>query len=511
MNYPLISEYLYSILSPEQNFSKLTRLRPVLDEDGQPILTSGNFAVVFKMEDVDDGKFYAVRCFLKDQSQREERYRAVANYLKSVDSPHFVRILYLEKELYVDTASCKEREFPIVLMRWVDGCNLDRFVSRNITDQFRLKKLAFDFCSMASWLIGQPFAHGDIKPDNVMVQEDGSLVLVDYDGMFVPDMKGMKSGEIGSPDFRHPLRDENMFDERIDDFALASMALSLKAISDDTRLYEQFGAQERLLFSSIDYRDLSRSAVFGALHDLLSDPELLRLYSMFVTVLSVGYLSPDWAVRFLIAPPQNKVVEVDTTKADSELRSSACRDEYGAVYSSDGKILIEGPDKLIDYSILEETLVICDSAFSNKKSLQHLSIPDSVVALGEFAFSGCSALECAVIPHSVKIIKDGAFRWCTSLHTVEMPGSVTSISFGTFSDCTSLVNMEIPEGVVSIGSAAFRGCSALQSIVLPESLTTVESNSFYGCSQLQSIYVPKGTKGKFIKLLDLSLHSKLIE
>ncbi|MFA7033811.1 MAG: leucine-rich repeat domain-containing protein, partial [Bacteroidales bacterium] len=82
---------------------------------------------------------------------------------------------------------------------------------------------------------------------------------------------------------------------------------------------------------------------------------------------------------------------------------------------------------------------------------------------------------------------------------------------GTFSDCTSLVNMEIPEGVVSIGSAAFRGCSALQSIVLPESLNTVESNSFYGCGQLQSIYVPKGTKGKFIKLLDLSLHSKLIE
>ena len=37
MNYPLISEYIEAIKSAEDNFKELTNLRPVLDDDGQPI------------------------------------------------------------------------------------------------------------------------------------------------------------------------------------------------------------------------------------------------------------------------------------------------------------------------------------------------------------------------------------------------------------------------------------------------------------------------------------------
>ena len=55
MNYPLISEYIESIMSAEDNFDKLNNLRPVLNTDGLPIMSSGNFAVVFKMKDVQCG------------------------------------------------------------------------------------------------------------------------------------------------------------------------------------------------------------------------------------------------------------------------------------------------------------------------------------------------------------------------------------------------------------------------------------------------------------------------
>ena len=74
---------------------------------------------------------------------------------------------------------------------------------------------------MGAFLLSQPFAHGDLKPDNILVRENGELALVDYDGMFVPSMEGQKARELGSPDFRHPLRDENQFDSHIDDFAIA--------------------------------------------------------------------------------------------------------------------------------------------------------------------------------------------------------------------------------------------------------------------------------------------------
>ena len=39
MNYPLISEYVVAIMAAEDNFKELTNHRPVLDDDGQPVMT----------------------------------------------------------------------------------------------------------------------------------------------------------------------------------------------------------------------------------------------------------------------------------------------------------------------------------------------------------------------------------------------------------------------------------------------------------------------------------------
>ena len=77
MDYPLISEYIESIIAAEDNFEQLKHLRPVLDKDGNPVMSSGNFAVVFKMRDEGSGKFHAVKCFLKEQQGRTEAYRLI--------------------------------------------------------------------------------------------------------------------------------------------------------------------------------------------------------------------------------------------------------------------------------------------------------------------------------------------------------------------------------------------------------------------------------------------------
>ena len=66
MPLPLISEYIQAIKSAEENFDELKNLRPMLGEDGEPIFSNGNFAVVFKMKDGQTGKLYAVKCFTKE-------------------------------------------------------------------------------------------------------------------------------------------------------------------------------------------------------------------------------------------------------------------------------------------------------------------------------------------------------------------------------------------------------------------------------------------------------------
>ena len=281
MQYPLMSEYVSAIQDASDNLDELAHLVPVLDNHGEPYRSSGAFAVVFKMKDEQTGKYYALKCFTEEQEGRAEAYRQIADELEFVDSSYITSVKYLDKEIFVDS-SCEEDEFPVLLMDWIDGETMETYIAENYQDNYTMAMLCYRFCKMAAWLRSQPFAHGDIKPDNIMVRPDGNLTLVDYDGMFVPAMKGQKSPTIGTKDFSHPQRTVDDFDETIDDFALASIALSLKAISLKPSLLDEYGAADRLLFSAEDYRDLSKSKVLTALQKLMNDEEVNTLLSSFL-------------------------------------------------------------------------------------------------------------------------------------------------------------------------------------------------------------------------------------
>lgn len=67
MQYPLISEYVDAVRDLSSNLDKLSHLIPVQDDHGEPMRSSGAFAVVFKMKDPDTGKYYAMKCFTEDQ------------------------------------------------------------------------------------------------------------------------------------------------------------------------------------------------------------------------------------------------------------------------------------------------------------------------------------------------------------------------------------------------------------------------------------------------------------
>lgn len=307
MNYPLISEYIESIKLAEDNFDELSYLRPVLDNMGHPVMSGGNFAVVFKMKDERDGKLYAVKCFLREQEGRAESYKLIADELEFVSSNYLTPIKYLDKELFVDTKNSDENEFPVLLMDWVEGKTLDKYLRENLGDKYALETLAYRFSQLAQWLMPQPFAHGDLKPDNILVREDGTLVLVDYDGMYVPAMKGQKARELGSPDFRHPSRTEGDFDEHIDDFSLVTILLSLKTISVNPALLEEYGATDRLLFSEKDYRSLSECEKIPKLL-VLNDLDINRLLGLLLLAYTEGNLSNVSFKLLYVTKPQRKII-----------------------------------------------------------------------------------------------------------------------------------------------------------------------------------------------------------
>ena len=433
MQYPLISEYLTAIQDAHDNLDKQNHLVPVLDKHGEPYRSSGAFAVVFKMKDEQTGKCYALKCFTEEQEGRAEAYRQIAEELEFVDSPYITSVKYLEKELFVDS-NCEDDEFPVLLMDWIEGETMETYIAENYTDSYEMSMLCYRFCKMAAWLRSQSFAHGDIKPDNIMVRPDGTLTLVDYDGMFVPAMKGQKSPTIGTKDFSHPLRTIDDFDETIDDFALASIALSLKAISLDSSLLQSYGASDRLLFSATDYLDLSKSKIFAALQGLLADVEARTLLSMFLLASAQKDLSMCSFRLFGLQKPKEK--EVWSTEVTKEDLKNAVEDEFGVKYSKDWKRLLKAPIGLKGkYSIREGVKVVGNDAFQGCGFLTNIDLPESLTSIGRNAFWGCDSLTSIIIPNGVTSIGDYAFFYCDSLTSIIIPNGVTSIGDHAFNGC----------------------------------------------------------------------------
>ena len=493
MTYPLISEYVEAVRNAEDNFDKLRNLRPVTDDNGTPVMTGGNFAVVFKMRDEKNDKLYAVKCFLKDQPNRAENYRMIAEELEFVSSSFLTKFQYLDNELFVDSANADGEEFPVLLMDWVEGTNLDQYIRQHLHDSYQLHLLAYQFSRLALWLMPQPFAHGDLKPDNIMVREDGTLVLIDYDGMFVPAMKGQKAREMGSPDFRHPARTEDTFNEHIDDFSLASILLSLRVIAEEPALLEKYGAADRLFFSEKDYRNIHDCQL---LKDIFPSecPEVNTLVGLFIIALTQSDLS-NVSFRLLsLERPKEPEIEIISTYVTEEDKKDAWTDKYGVKYSKDGKKLIEcTDDNLTNYTIRQGTRCIGYKAFYYCSSLQSVSIPKSVTSIGDDAFHDCSSLQSVTIPDSVKSIGRSVFRACISLQSVSIPKSVTSIGYRAFYYCPSLQSVTIPDSVTSIGDDAFNDCKSLQSVTIPDSVTSIGDWAFDDCSSLQSIIISHKT------------------
>ena len=546
MQYPLISEYVRAIQDASSNLDKLAHLVPVLDDHGEPYRSSGAFAVVFKMEDEQTGKCYALKCFTEEQEGRAEAYCQIADELEFVDSSYITSVKYLDKEIFIDS-SCEEDEFPVLLMDWVEGETMEAYIAANYQNQSAMSMLCYRFGKMAAWLRTQSFAHGDIKPDNIIVRPDGFLTLVDYDGMFVPSMKGRKSPTVGTKDFSHPLRTVDDFDETIDDFSLASIALSLKAISMKSTLLDIYGASDRLLFSENDYRNPSNSKVISALQKMMCDKDFCTLYSLFMLALARKELSAC-SFRLFIGekPTITSVMDEDlSTKPTEEELKEALIDEWGAKYSKDGRKLLKVPRELSGaYSVKEGTRIICDEAFWWCRSLSKIVIPSSVTSIGDRAFDTCSSLSEIVIPSSVTSIGDSAFDTCSSLSEIVIPSSVTSIGDRAFADCFSLKYISIPKSVIglngnpfakwngkleclspnfvyeddilfnknksriisfrnqniksyvipssvtSIGDSAFLWCRSLSEIVIPSSVTSIGDCAFYGCFSLSEIVIP---------------------
>lgn len=226
---------------------------------GLPLAISGGFALTYTVSTA-RGKF-AVRCFHRESKGLERRYAAISKKLASVRSPYFLDFQFQPQGIRVDGAA-----YPVVKMAWASGTTLGEFLEDNLRNPAALGRLADALAKLAAYLQKEGIAHGDLQSGNLMVGRDGSSIqLIDYDGMFVDEIKDLGSAELGHVNFQHPQRKSlNPFDASLDRFSLIALTVSIRALQLDASLWNKTNSEaDAILFRANDFLDPAGSSAFA--------------------------------------------------------------------------------------------------------------------------------------------------------------------------------------------------------------------------------------------------------
>ncbi|MCU1793980.1 serine/threonine protein kinase [Pectobacterium polaris] len=228
---------------------------------GMPLAISGGFALTYTIKS--GIKKYAVRCFHRESKALERRYEAISKKISNLRSPYFLDFQFQPQGIKVDGIS-----YPIVKMAWAKGETLGEFLEVNRHSAQAIAKLSASIESLAGYLEKEKIAHGDFQTGNLMVSDGGATVqLIDYDGMFVDEIKTLGSSELGHVNFQHPLRKAtNPFNHTLDRFSLISLWLALKALQIDPSIWDKSNSElDAIVFRANDFVDPGSSSILGML------------------------------------------------------------------------------------------------------------------------------------------------------------------------------------------------------------------------------------------------------
>lgn len=275
MALPRGDEYNQAIQSPRISFSD-TILQSCQVETtplGLPKPYSGGFTTTYKL--VNSHSSWAVRCFTREISDLQKRYQSIGNFLSTNKCDFLVEANYLQNGIKVNGAF-----HPIIKMRWLDGEPLSNYLTKTYNQKSTIDKLISEFLNLVTQLESYGIAHGDLQHGNIIVKNN-KLYLIDYDGMYFPDLATLKVNELGHPNFQHPKRTSNDYNKSIDRFSSIVIYTALKALSIAPSLWKKYDNGDNILFRGQDYANPLSSPLFK---ELAGYSELAKLSNNLIAI-----------------------------------------------------------------------------------------------------------------------------------------------------------------------------------------------------------------------------------
>lgn len=183
----------------------------------RPRCSIGNSVIVFEV--MCDGRKMAMRVYMRSHRNLQAIYGD----------------RYYPKELLVHSSDTVYGLSDVVLCDWYDGVSLQRKIEEWYNKPMKMRALSQMFEEFALKLLNEKWAHGDLKPENIIFSNDG-LHLIDFDAMYREGFSAEDCVEIGTPQFQHPLRDKSNFGRDIDDYPIALITTALAAMAEDSSI-----------------------------------------------------------------------------------------------------------------------------------------------------------------------------------------------------------------------------------------------------------------------------------
>lgn len=176
-----------------------------------------------------------------------------------------------------------------------------------------------------------------------------------------------------------------------------------------------------------------------------------------------------------------------------------------------------------EYYILEDGTAEISNYSGNVKNLEIPSVIDGVkVTSMRYTFSSNKTLETITIPESITNIRTGEFSACSALTSITVAGGNKNFASDNgilySKDKTALLaypignartEFSIPNHVTEIGAAAFYN-SNLTDILIPNSVRSIEEEAFNWCGELLSITIPSSVEKIGEGALEFNLSLKKI-
>ena len=288
MPLPTIPDYTSSIKVPQLVHPPLLQGGHPVEKGNNVVKYTGGFCVVFPY--TTPSNKYAVRCWHAEISDAKKRTQLIATALKESNLPYFVGFEFFEDGIITPQGSQ-----PVVVMDWVDAKPLKIYIDQNLGKVDVLNRLTENFKKMVFELHQHRFSHGDLQHGNILVRPDDSLVLVDYDSMYVPALEGMDDEIKGLPGYQHEARMINdTLSEKADYFSELVIYTTLKTLAcDPTYWYKlRMADSETLLFSAEDIHSKGKTTIFRELRNIPEVSPLVDVICEYMGYSSIDQLRP---------------------------------------------------------------------------------------------------------------------------------------------------------------------------------------------------------------------------